>query len=111
MSLATQIKTALASVMTQIPDSVVTVSYAGKTTSGMKKSGDEQSLLTQYGEQGQDRSAVRIVVGTIDYPERGKPIMIAGEQMTIVDVNKNSVDSVYDVSYTKTRPTEFTEGT
>jgi hypothetical protein len=104
MSVMAKIQTALQSVMVQLPESVVTVAYNGKTTTAMRRTQDERAALMEYGEQGLGTMIVNVRVGTIDYPERGKSILIGAEQKVVMDVKIDTVGALYSITTQKLHP-------
>jgi len=101
MSIAAEMRAAVASITTTYPEFAVTVVYGSQTATGMRVLTDKQTDPGLLGQAGSTISTVRVSSALIDEPPRGARVTVDGKQVYIMDSRTSGGVRLFDVSDTQ----------
>lgn len=104
MTLQATVRTALGTIKTLAPNSVVTVANASQSAEGVKDTVDAESSLAEYGEEGRTTGTVYLDASEFTRPERGDTITVDGDDVFVNDSDVDPVGAMLTIVYSKTRP-------
>ena len=99
MTLQTEIRDALSTIMTDHPEASVSVSYRSQSGIGLRSSTKQDAAFTTNGEQGLNVGSVRVSAETFGPFVIGEQVVVDGKKALIGNAEMDSSKATYLVSY------------
>lgn len=106
MSLQAQARTQFAAIKTRVPTSVVTVASATQSCQGVRNTTEANTDPGVYGEQGNTSGQVYVDVSEFTTPDRGSTILVAGENVFVIQTRLDPAGAILRISYQAQKPVE-----
>jgi len=104
MSLQSEVRAAVTSILADCPEFAVTVVIDGTTGTGMRVTKPQGTDFGDMGEVGQTTGTVRVSGATFSRPAKGATILIEGDPATVTECDGSGI--LWAIQYRKARKVE-----